>query len=73
MLVDRARERKASKRGGDAERVAFEEALNVGVPPDVEMIALNSALSDLESFDPQKARVVELRYSRASPFRKLPK
>jgi RNA polymerase sigma factor (sigma-70 family) len=26
------------------------------------MIALNSALSDLESFDPQKARVVELRY-----------
>jgi RNA polymerase sigma factor (TIGR02999 family) len=62
ILVDRARERKASKRGGDAERVAFEEALKVGVPPDVEMIALNSALSDLESFDPQKARVVELRY-----------
>ncbi len=62
ILVDRAREKHAAKRGGDAERVALEDALAVGVPPDVDMIALDTALSDLGGFDAQKARVVDLRY-----------
>lgn len=62
LLEERAREKHSAKRGGDVERVALEDALSIGVPPDVDMIALDGALSDLGGFDPQKARVVELRY-----------
>ena len=62
ILVDRAREKHAAKRGGNADRVAVEDALALAVPPDLDMIALDTALSDLGGFDPQKARVVELRY-----------
>lgn len=62
ILVDRAREKGAAKRGGDAVRVALEDALAVSVPRDLDMIALDVALSDLAAFDQQKAKVVELRY-----------
>ena len=62
ILVDRARERMSLKRGGDAERVALGDMLAISLPPDVDMIALDAALTDLEQLDPQKARVVELRY-----------
>ena len=62
ILVDRAREKRAAKRGGNADRVAVEDALALAVPSDLDMIALDTALSDLGRFDPQKARVVELRY-----------
>jgi RNA polymerase sigma factor (TIGR02999 family) len=62
ILVDRAREKRAAKHGGDAAQVALEDALAVSMPPDLDVIALDRALSDLASFDAQKARVVELRY-----------
>jgi RNA polymerase sigma factor (TIGR02999 family) len=62
ILVDRARERQAAKRGGGAERVDLEDALAVGVPQNVNLIELDRALTNLEDFDAQKARVVELRY-----------
>lgn len=62
ILVDRAREKKAIKRGGDAERVELEGALAARLPPEIDMVDLDAALSELESFDPQKAQVVQLRY-----------
>lgn len=62
ILVDRAREKQAAKRGGNADRVALEDSLALALPVDLDMIALDTALSDLASFDAQKARVVELRY-----------
>jgi RNA polymerase sigma factor (TIGR02999 family) len=62
ILVDRAREKSAVKRGGDAERVALEDALAISLPRDLDVIALDLALADLSTFDAQKARVVELRY-----------
>jgi len=62
ILVDRAREKGAAKRGGDAERVALEDALAISMPRDLDVLALDLALSELASFDAQKARVVELRY-----------
>jgi len=62
VLVDRAREKQAAKRGGNADRVALDDALAVSVPVDIDMIALDTALSDLSGFDAQKAKVVELRY-----------
>jgi RNA polymerase sigma factor (TIGR02999 family) len=62
ILVDRAREKGAAKRGGDATRVALEDALTMSLPRDLDVVALDLALSDLATFDARKARVVELRY-----------
>jgi hypothetical protein len=73
ILVDRARQKGATKRGGDAVRVALEDALAVSLPPDLDVIALDLALSDLTTFDAQKAKVVDLRYFAGFPFPTLPK
>lgn len=62
ILVDRAREKSAAKRGGDAERVELEDVLAAGMPPEVDIIDLDTALSELDGLDPQKAHVVQLRY-----------
>jgi RNA polymerase sigma factor (TIGR02999 family) len=62
ILVDRAREKGAAKRGGDAVRVELEDAFAISLPADLDVIALDRALSDLATFDAKKARVVELRY-----------
>jgi RNA polymerase sigma factor (TIGR02999 family) len=62
ILVDRAREKGAAQRGGDATRVALEDALTMSLPRDLDVVALDLALSDLATFDARKARVVELRY-----------
>ncbi|HEY0172282.1 MAG TPA: sigma-70 family RNA polymerase sigma factor [Pyrinomonadaceae bacterium] len=63
VLIDHARTRTRDKRGGGAAHVALDEA---AVVPDGggadELVALDEALRGLEEFDPQKARVVELRY-----------
>jgi len=66
ILVERARARHALKRGGDAPRITLDESL-VGAAPGakgggVDVLALNDALERLESLDPARARVVELRY-----------
>src|SRR6266567_1647082 len=47
ILVDRAREKGAAKRGGDAARVALEDAFTMGLPRDLDVVALDLALSDL--------------------------
>ena len=62
VLVDHARRRGAAKRGGQLERLTLAEAteLDAGQPPDV--VALDAALRDLEGLDPDKARIVELRF-----------
>jgi RNA polymerase sigma factor (TIGR02999 family) len=61
ILVDHARARHADKRGGGA-RVNLDEGLAVANAPDVDLIALDAALRDLEALDPRLVRVVELRY-----------
>ncbi len=63
LLVERARARGAAKRGGDAVRVTFDEALPVaGTNQNLDLIALDAALTRLESLEPAHARIVELRY-----------
>ena len=63
LLVEHARARGAAKRGGDAVRVTFDEALPVaGTNQDLDLIALDAALTRLASLDASHARVVELRY-----------
>ncbi|MCP3964648.1 MAG: sigma-70 family RNA polymerase sigma factor [bacterium] len=62
VLVDYARERNTAKRGGKVPRVTLIEADAVthGRTPD--MIALDTALTELAEIDPQKAQIVELKF-----------
>ena len=61
ILVDHARRRGAAKReGGVRFVVTIEEE---GAPDrDIELLELDSALSDLGRLDPRQARIVELRF-----------
>jgi len=62
-LVDHARSRGRQKRGGDWDRVPFEEAITIGSPQgDPALLALDDSLRRLESTHPDKARVVEMRF-----------
>ena len=63
ILVDHARKRSASKRGGWA--VTLGQAIgrqSTNVTQPEEILAVDEALARLEGVDPQQARVVELRY-----------
>jgi RNA polymerase sigma factor (TIGR02999 family) len=62
ILTDHARQRAAQKRGGDLNRVTFEE-LEIAVDePDTDVLALDEALSTLADEDLRLAEVVRLRY-----------
>jgi RNA polymerase sigma-70 factor, ECF subfamily len=61
ILVDSARRRRYDKRGGDAVRVTFAEAL-IASDRSPDLVALDDALNALAVHDNRKARVVELRY-----------
>lgn len=64
ILVERARARHALKRGGVAAKVTLDEGLaeDKSGPQHVDVEALDQALERLEDMDPQRARIVELRY-----------
>jgi len=61
VLIDHARGRLASKRDGGI-MVTLGEAENAVDSPGVDVLALDDALTRLATFDPQQARVVELRF-----------
>jgi RNA polymerase sigma factor (TIGR02999 family) len=63
ILVDYARQHKAEKRGGAAEKMPLEEEiLIVSEGKSAELLALDEALENLAKIDPQKSKIVELRY-----------
>jgi RNA polymerase sigma-70 factor (ECF subfamily) len=62
VLVDHARARNAAKRNLGREAVSLDEALTVGDGRGAALVALDDALAALAAFDPDKARLVELRY-----------
>jgi RNA polymerase sigma-70 factor, ECF subfamily len=62
ILVDHARARHRHKRGGNAVRVTFDEALVVTNEPATDFVALDDALDALAKFDERKGRVIELRF-----------
>ena len=63
VLVDRARERNAAKRGGGDYKLDLTAVSDV---PDegrrLDLLALDRALERLASFDPQQSRIVELKF-----------
>lgn len=62
ILIDFARARGARKRGGDAPHISLDDTPTVGIEPDMKLLALDSALKALASFDERKSKVVELRF-----------
>ncbi len=66
LLVERARARTALKRGGDHVQVTLDDGLLAGAAPDeaseVDLVALDRALSALAELDAQQAKIVELRF-----------
>lgn len=62
ILVDYARTRGYSKRGGNAVHVSFDEAAIVSPDARAEIVAIDQALSDLAAVDPRKSRIVELKF-----------
>jgi RNA polymerase sigma factor (TIGR02999 family) len=64
LLVDYARQDGASKRGGAFHTVSLEDGdeVSIAAAPDIDIIALNDALLELSAIDPQRARMIELRF-----------
>lgn len=62
ILVDFARRRRASQRGGAGHQVALDEALVPSPVRHPDLVALDEALKRLELVHPRKSQVVELRY-----------
>ncbi len=62
VLVDYARSHGYLKRGGGLKLVPLEEARDVGHTGEVDLFALDEALTGLAAVDPRKSQVVELRF-----------
>ena len=68
ILVQRARARRAIKRGGAPQRVTLDDASLAHAgggpnrPQDIDLDALDQALTRLAALDAEQARIVELRY-----------
>ena len=60
ILIDAARQRKSLKHG--VEKVSLDDAPTISAETNRSLIELDEALNDLEKFDEQQCRVVELRY-----------
>ncbi len=62
ILVDHARANAAEKRGGELQKIALDENIDVSGESDKNLVALDDALNRLAELDPQKSRIVELRF-----------
>jgi len=62
VLVDHARRRSAGIRGGGETRLTLDEAIGVAQPREVNLLALDDALTSLAALDPRQSKIVELKY-----------
>lgn len=62
VLVDHARARGASKRGGSALTLALDEAIDSAPARPPTVVAIDDALNALAAIDESRARMVELRF-----------
>lgn len=62
ILVDRARARNAQKRGGGWEAVTLDVDAAFAFEDPERVLMLDEVLGQLEESDPEKARIIELRY-----------
>jgi RNA polymerase sigma factor (TIGR02999 family) len=62
VLVEAARAKRRGKRGADAQKITFDEALIVPPQPGQDLVALDDALEALAKIDERKSRVIEMRF-----------
>jgi RNA polymerase sigma-70 factor (ECF subfamily) len=62
ILIDHAREKLAAKRGGSGDRVRVDEQDVPSPEQDVDLLALDEAMSELAEIDERQAKIVELRF-----------
>jgi RNA polymerase sigma factor (TIGR02999 family) len=63
ILIDHARYQAREKRGGPAAKLSLDEAMAATVTQvDVDLLALDDALTALAQIDPRGARIIELRF-----------
>jgi len=62
ILVEHARARKAAKRGAGDRPVTLIESIVPSPGPSLDVLALDEALTKLETLSPRQSRVVELRF-----------
>ncbi|MBL8222847.1 MAG: sigma-70 family RNA polymerase sigma factor [Bryobacterales bacterium] len=62
IVVDHVRAARASKRGGTRQRVPFEFLLDLAEDRHQELMAVHEALDRFAVLDPERAKLVELRY-----------
>jgi RNA polymerase sigma factor (TIGR02999 family) len=62
ILVDFARAKQNLKRGGKAQRVELDEALEIPMEQGTDLVALDEALKMLATLNPRQSQIVELRY-----------
>jgi RNA polymerase sigma factor (TIGR02999 family) len=62
ILIESARQKLALRRGGGAEKVTFGDLQVQAEDPQLNLLALDEALSGLQDVDPRLVKVVELRY-----------
>jgi RNA polymerase sigma factor (TIGR02999 family) len=62
ILVERARHYQRIKRGAGAEHVELDPAMLGADPALDDLVAVDEALTQLETIDPRKAKIVTLRY-----------
>ena len=62
LMVDYWREKSAAKRGGDADRILFDELIHTPTGETLDVAGLDQALTRLGEMDERQARIVELRF-----------
>jgi RNA polymerase sigma-70 factor (ECF subfamily) len=62
ILVSHARKRRAAKRGGGEHCITLDEGVAITPERDINLLAVDEALTKLETIDPEKSRMVELRF-----------
>jgi RNA polymerase sigma factor (TIGR02999 family) len=62
ILVDYAKRRRTAKRGGQAVKVPLDEAIGIPQAANLDMEALDEALTRLAEIDPRQSEIVDLRF-----------
>ena len=62
ILVDNARRKASLKHGGDLERIDLPEIAQSSEEKQIDLLALDEALSGLEQKHPENARIIKLRF-----------
>src|SRR5580658_7814402 len=62
ILIDRARKRKAGKRGGGAPDINLDLAIDIGQASSGDLLLLEEALTLLEKVDRRQCQIVEMRF-----------